>query len=610
MKKIGGGVKNLSKSRFRSLPSHTWEKHLSPQLGGISKPFLIGIIALVLVVLLSIFLLFQYEIVGKAFFTGQANIGINDVTVVEGNPISVPIMANLGVGKQTVAYEYTIELKDGLGCGNLAVSTPTYIDDFLVVINEKDCENNILTQRFGFMNPNFAFPQIENEDFQVGFIDILPNVPVGTYNLEITSARIIDLDTHRDLRLTRNDGVVTINPLVRCGDGVVNGVEDCDGTNLNSATCQSEGYDGGSLSCNTDCTFNTNSCTSVTDDDQDGVVAGDDCDDSNANVGVCSGINVCINSVCVADTDGDGIADNADNCPNNVNPGQEDADQDGEGDVCEAPNCQTTDTCAVGDACVNNADCAGSNVCTGNVCAAPISTCTPAQREATCTAYSTCTNGQQTRTCSAPASTLCTGGTAPTTTRSCTVNCQATDTCAVGDACVNNADCAGSNVCTGNVCAAPISTCTPAQREATCTAYSTCTNGQQTRTCSAPASTLCTGGTAPTTTRSCTVVSSNTFSALITATSNTPELKAYTVLRGANGKILVFKTEIVSALASGETYTVTTNYELPSQVVTKEVYVQDALPETPWTVHAGLTVNLQTRAETRTTPAGITLTNR
>lgn len=37
----------------------------------------------------------------------------------------------------------------------------------------------------------------------------------------------------------------------------------------------------------------------------------------------------------MADTDGDGLPDQADNCPDVYNPGQEDADQDGTGDPCD-----------------------------------------------------------------------------------------------------------------------------------------------------------------------------------------------------------------------------------------------------------------------------------
>ena len=36
------------------------------------------------------------------------------------------------------------------------------------------------------------------------------------------------------------------------------------------------------------------------------------------------------------DTDGDGVADNEDNCPNTYNPGQADSDGDGVGDACES----------------------------------------------------------------------------------------------------------------------------------------------------------------------------------------------------------------------------------------------------------------------------------
>ena len=39
----------------------------------------------------------------------------------------------------------------------------------------------------------------------------------------------------------------------------------------------------------------------------------------------------------LVDTDGDGVSDVNDNCPDTPNPGQEDSDNDGEGDACEPP---------------------------------------------------------------------------------------------------------------------------------------------------------------------------------------------------------------------------------------------------------------------------------
>ena len=46
----------------------------------------------------------------------------------------------------------------------------------------------------------------------------------------------------------------------KCGDGVVNGAEKCDGGALGNKTCQTEQYDGGTLKCNPNCTLDTSGC--------------------------------------------------------------------------------------------------------------------------------------------------------------------------------------------------------------------------------------------------------------------------------------------------------------------------------------------------------------
>jgi hypothetical protein len=48
-----------------------------------------------------------------------------------------------------------------------------------------------------------------------------------------------------------------------CGNGIKEGGEQCDGSDLGGASCISQGYTGGSLSCDPSCTFNTSACTSV-----------------------------------------------------------------------------------------------------------------------------------------------------------------------------------------------------------------------------------------------------------------------------------------------------------------------------------------------------------
>jgi hypothetical protein len=58
---------------------------------------------------------------------------------------------------------------------------------------------------------------------------------------------------------------------------------------------------------------------------------------------------------CESDTDGDGVIDDCDNCPDDINPGQEDSDGDGTGDVCSVcPGGKIdTDTDSIPDACDN-----------------------------------------------------------------------------------------------------------------------------------------------------------------------------------------------------------------------------------------------------------------
>jgi hypothetical protein len=48
-----------------------------------------------------------------------------------------------------------------------------------------------------------------------------------------------------------------------CGDGNAKGSEQCDGGDLDGQTCSTLGFSEGSLSCETDCTFDTSQCTSA-----------------------------------------------------------------------------------------------------------------------------------------------------------------------------------------------------------------------------------------------------------------------------------------------------------------------------------------------------------
>ena len=67
-----------------------------------------------------------------------------------------------------------------------------------------------------------------------------------------------NFEAQADVATTSVNIVVSV-----CGNGIVESGEQCDGSNLAGQTCIGLGYDGGTLSCNQDCTFNTSQCTTA-----------------------------------------------------------------------------------------------------------------------------------------------------------------------------------------------------------------------------------------------------------------------------------------------------------------------------------------------------------
>ncbi|MFH2006959.1 MAG: DUF4215 domain-containing protein [bacterium] len=109
-----------------------------------------------------------------------------------------------------------------------------------------------------------------------------------------------------------------------CGNGMIDTGEDCDGANLAGTTCTTLGYLGGTLTCSSVCTFDTDQCLTC----GDSVVQnGEECDGSNlggvtcADLGFTSGTLMCDN-YCGFDTGG---CVNA-NCGNGTLEGTEDCD--------------------------------------------------------------------------------------------------------------------------------------------------------------------------------------------------------------------------------------------------------------------------------------------
>ncbi len=72
-----------------------------------------------------------------------------------------------------------------------------------------------------------------------------------------------------------DSGTPDAPPAPRCGDGVKNGSEACDQTDLGGATCSVLGFIGGTLRCDADCNYDTSGCSSCGDGTKD---EGEECD--------------------------------------------------------------------------------------------------------------------------------------------------------------------------------------------------------------------------------------------------------------------------------------------------------------------------------------------
>ncbi|HEY3446112.1 MAG TPA: hypothetical protein VGK67_07080 [Myxococcales bacterium] len=72
-----------------------------------------------------------------------------------------------------------------------------------------------------------------------------------------------------------------------CGNGAIDGTEQCDGTNLNAKTCLTQGFGSGTLTCNANCTLNTAACTGTNLCGNGALDTGEACDGTELNSKTC-----------------------------------------------------------------------------------------------------------------------------------------------------------------------------------------------------------------------------------------------------------------------------------------------------------------------------------
>ncbi len=107
-------IKPIGKHR---LPPHSNEAHPIAQAGEISKPFLIAIIAVVLIIVAALFLFFSQDLVGKAFETGKLNTAGIPTLSTQKQSFSIPVKANIGTA-ETIGVKFALELPKDVTCSN------------------------------------------------------------------------------------------------------------------------------------------------------------------------------------------------------------------------------------------------------------------------------------------------------------------------------------------------------------------------------------------------------------------------------------------------------------------------------------------------------------
>ncbi|MBN2724586.1 MAG: SBBP repeat-containing protein [Deltaproteobacteria bacterium] len=194
-------------------------------------------------------------------------------------------------------------------------STESYCGNGLVEENE-DCDNenlnNSTCEDFGYQggtlscaeNCRFDFNICEGEIDTCGDGHLDEGEECDTDQFAQSSCETLGLGsgTLKCTDLCRIDTSLCTNQQQFCGDGVITGDEECDLQNLGGASCLTSGFYSGSISCNSDCTLNTENCEGRCGDSiiQEGF---EDCEGSDLNdmdcglLGYYGGLLVC-NSDC------------------------------------------------------------------------------------------------------------------------------------------------------------------------------------------------------------------------------------------------------------------------------------------------------------------------
>jgi len=231
-------MKRRVKKVYKKLPPHTYEAHPVANAGEASKPLIIGIIAIVAIIALSLLLLFSGQFVGKAIELGGNTAGaeLNSAKAYSNQPFSMNISTNTLSEVNTLSLQ--VNLPSGVMCNQVTITPSQQLVQNGWTKFENKCENNKVSFTYG------SFEAGVQGKFDVAYLSV-QGLAKAPYTFDLSLEAYDNSVPPKNIIAKVDDFTVGVIDAV-CGDGIIqtpntnNMMEECDGGSDCNAQCKKE----------------------------------------------------------------------------------------------------------------------------------------------------------------------------------------------------------------------------------------------------------------------------------------------------------------------------------------------------------------------------------